>query len=334
MNPCKKHKKNIILAHYNELEEIELARLQAHLEICPACRQELASMQQFGKLLQESQLTAIQESALKALRNVTRLKLESGRIARPASFSLLTFKPALQFGFVILLFAFGFLIGRQNLAVNKPGTGIDPWQQLLTASNSIKVENGAVHPYLMGVERLKFNPDNGSIEIQYSMMNEIQLSGNLDNPAIKELLVYTMQNEKDPNIRRHAVKAMQAAAQGRPAMNMDYLQPLEEILQSEENPAIKLMALDVLKTMPLNDQIKNLLVKVLLYDSSTPVRIDAFKTLTSKQVNENDIQSFLQTAINDTSKYISYKSEQLIELLKEQETSKKGPYELSRKERQ
>lgn len=332
MNTCKKYRKDIILSHYNELDEIGQAQLQAHLEICSACRQEAAAMQQFGQLLQQSHIEEVEENSLKALRNAVRLKLERGRSIKPSSFSLLTFKPALQFGFVIMLFVFGFLAGRQNQAASKIQSVNDSWQQLLTASSSVRIENGALHPYLLGVDRLKFNPDNGTVEIQYNMMNEVQLSGNLDNPAIKELLLYAMMNEENPNIRRHAVKAMQAAAQSRPALNPDYLHPLEVILQGDENPGIKLLALDVLKTMPLNDQIRNLLVRVLLYDSNTPVRIDAFKTLTSKQVTEDDIQSFLQKAINDSSKYISYKSEQLIEMLKSQQSNNKGPYELSRKE--
>jgi len=91
------------------------------------------------------------------------------------------------------------------------------------------------------------------------------------------------------------------------------------------------MPLDALKVMPLNDQGKSLLVRVLLYDSNTSVRIDAFKTLTSKQMDEEDLKSFLHEAVNDTSKYISFKSGQLLEMLQEQK-SNKGPYELSRKE--
>lgn len=331
MNPCKKHKKNIILAHYNELDEIELARLQAHLEICPACRQEAAAMQLFGKLMHENRLAEVNVPDLKALRNVMRLKLAQKKSALSSSFTVLSFKPAIQFALVLLLFSCGFLVGRQGQKVN-PGTpGDDLWQQLLTASGSIQVDNGAVHPYLMGVNRLKYNQDKGAIEIHYNLVNEIQLAGKLDSPAIRELLVYAMVNEENPNIRRSAVKAMQAATQGRQELNADYLQSLETILQSDQNPGIKLLALDVLKTMPLNEQIKNLLIRVLLYDPNTPVRIDAFKTLTSKHMTEKDIDHFLQAAINDTSKYISYKSEQLIELLQTKEN--KGPYELSRKEK-
>jgi len=331
MNRCKKYKKNIILAHYKELDEIGLAQLQAHLEICPACRQEAAAMQQFGKLLYENRPEEVTENTLTALRNVMRLRLEKARVARPTSFSLLTLKPALQFAMVLLLFAFGFLVGRQGQVIKPSAPGNDPLQQLLTASGSVRIENGAMNPYLMGVDRLKYNPDNGTIEIQYNLINEVQLAGNLDNPAIKELLVYAMLSEENTNIRRHAVKAMQAAAQGRPALDVDYLQPLEKILQSDENPGLKLMALDALKVMPLNDQVKSLLVRVLLYDSNTSVRIDAFKTLTSKQMDEEDLKSFLHEAVNDTSKYISFKSGQLLEMLQEQK-SNKGPYELSRKE--
>ncbi|HPG38843.1 MAG TPA: hypothetical protein PLP19_13795 [bacterium] len=331
MNRCKTYKKNIILAHYKELDEIELAQLQAHLEICQACRQEAAAMQQFGALLQENQPEQVTETALEAMRHVMQLKLGRRKKVRTSSFTVLSFKPAMQFALVLLLFAFGFLVGRQGQVIKPSAPGIDPLQQLLTASGSVRIENGAMNPYLMGVDRLKYNPDNGTIEIQYNMINEVQLAGNLDNPAIKELLVYAMLSEENTNIRRHAVKAMQAAAQGRPALDMDYLQPLEKILQSDENPGLKLMALDALKAMPLNDQVKSLLVRVLLYDSNTSVRIDAFKTLTSKQMDEKDLQSFLHEAVNDSSKYISFKSEQLLEMLQEQK-SNKGPYELSRKE--
>ena len=81
----------------------------------------------------------------------------------------------------------------------------------------------------------------------------------------------------------------------------------------------------------LQENIKNILVRVLLYDHNTAVRIQAFKTLTEAQITDRDIESYLLLAKNDTNKYISYKSEKLIEKLNEQNIQKTGPFELSRK---
>jgi len=331
MNKCKKFKKQIVFFHYNELDELEKTELLAHLEICPDCKQELESLKQFGQLLQDQSLYDIDENTLKIMRNLIRLQIKHKRKKEFVPFSFILPKPAFQYGFVVLLIVFGFLLGRQSYTAKSSLQFNDRLQQLLTASSGIKVANSDIDPYLMEVERLKFNPEDGTVEINYNTLNDIHLKGKPDHPVIKELLLYAMENVQNPNIRMHAIKAVNAAAQSTRKLDFDFIQTLEQILQKEENPGIKLIALKVLKTLPLRENIKNILVRVLLYDPNTAVRIQAFKTLTKAQITNRDIESYLLPAKNDTNKYISYKSEKLIEKLNEQNLQKKGPFELSRK---
>ncbi len=314
--------------YYDELEKLEKTECLAHLQVCPDCKRELESLKQFGKLLQEQSLFDIDENSLKMMSNLTRLKIEQQRNKRFVPLSFIQPKPVFQYGFIVLLIMFGFLLGRQNFTSRNQIQTQNQLQQLLTASGSVVAANGNINPYLIGIERLKFNPDDGTVEIEYNTINDIRLKGNPETPAIKELLLYAMENEQNANVRLHAVKAVNAAAHNNRSLDIDYIQSLEQILQKDENSAIKLMALDVLKTLPLRENIKNILVRVLLYDPDTPARIQAFKTLTDVQITTKDIETYLQPAIRDTNRYISYKSEKLIEQLNKQKT---GPFELSRK---
>ncbi|MBN2413564.1 hypothetical protein JXQ31_17940 [candidate division KSB1 bacterium] len=331
MSNCKNFKKQIILLHYNELDRSEKTELLKHLQICPDCKRELEEMKQFGRLLQEQPLFEVDENNIKKINNLIRLKIKKQRNKKFVPFTFIHPKPAFQYGFVVLLIMFGFLLGRQNFINRNPIQTQNPLQQLLTAGGPVSAANSNINPYLIGVERLKFNPREGTIEIQYNTMNDILLKGTPETPAIKDLLLHAMANEQNPNVRLHAVKVVNAAAQSNRNLDVDYVNSLEQILLKEENPGIKLLALDVLKTLPMRENIKNILVRVLLYDPDTPVRIQAFKTLTEAQITKTDIEKYLQPSLNDTNRYISYKSEKLIEQLKEQKT---GPFELSRKGKQ
>ena len=331
MSNCKKFKKQIVLLYYNELDRHGKEELLAHIEMCHECKQELASLKQFGKLLQEQDLFDVDENSLKMARNLTRLRLKQQGQKGFVPFSFLQPKPAFQFGFVVMLVMFGFLLGRQNFTPGSTRQTQNQLQQLLTASGSVAAANSNINPYLIGVERLKFNQKDGTVEIQYNTVNDIKLVGNPETPAIKQLLLYAMQNEQNANIRLHAVKAVNAAAQTNRNLDIDYIHSLEQVLQREENAGIKLMALDVLKALPLRENIKNILVRVLLYDPDTPARIQAFKTLTEARVTEQDIDTYLHPAVKDSNTYISYRSAKLLEQLNKQ---KKGPFELSRKGKQ
>ncbi len=330
MNKCKNYKKQIILMFYNELDRSERTELLAHLQVCPDCKQAFEQLEQLGEFLQEHSLFKVDENGIKRMNNLIRLKIEKQSNKKFVPFTFIHPKPAFQYGFVVLLIMFGFLLGRQNYINRNPIQTQNQLQQLLTAGGSVKAPNGNINPYLIGVERLKFNPQDGTIDIQYNTVNDILLKGTPETPVIKDLLLYAMAGEKNPNVRLHAVRAVNDAAQSNLPLDVDYIQSLEQILLEEENPGIKLLALNVLKTLPLRENIKNILVRVLLYDPDAPVRIQAFKTLTEAQITKTDIEEYLQPSVNDSNRYISYKSEKLIEQFKDQKT---GPFELSRKEK-
>ena len=262
-------------------------------------------------------------------KTITPVKYSSNRIF----FSNLTQKPAFQFGFAALLLTFGFFAGRGTVSgVNN--SQLD-FQNLIAANQLVQTANSEINPLLAGVEKVKFNSSTGEVEIFYATINDIQLNGNLNDPAIRQLLSHAMLEEENPSVRLHAVKALKVFAEEEKKIKPELVNSLETLLENENNLGIRLQALKLLNIIPLNSSVKNILTKVLVHDSEPSMRIQAFDQLTSQTESGEEIDEYLAIVKQDTSEYLKYRSKSIIDKLQQEKNlaqEDNNPVNIMRKE--
>lgn len=306
-------------------DESEL--IQAHLQSCDRCRQKLAEQEQLYKTLQGVASEQAEDTILYALRS--RLAFQLQRETRPRQQNGYRLKPAWQAALAVLLLLGGFAVGRFT---GKPAPADSAvLQQLLTADRTVSTAQGAIDPYINAIEKVKYDPTSGMVEIQYNTINNVSYRAGTDNPVIRQMLRQAVAEEQNPSARLNAVRTMQAIAIKEQGLDTDLLTAIEYLLQKEQNQGVRLMALKVLKSVPMNDAIKHLLLRVLLYDQNMALRIQAFETLTGHPAPKAELEKVLHAAKTDTSTYIRYRAEEMLKEMHSAKTDKnKSGRELDR----
>lgn len=323
MKNCTLYQKNLPLYVYNELPEIEQAELEAHLQVCPTCRAALEETRQtIGFIPQQSEFDHLTE-ILPGFRKLLSLKLRAKQTQKRQSrifFSFISGRPAFQVAFAALLVLTGFLLGRQQTAPQK-GNENALLQQILASSQKIRFSNGELNPFLGQIERIKLNPETGSVEIEYQTVNDVAIRGNLENNTIQQLLQQALQEESNQAVRLHAVKALTLLTDSPGQLNSKIIDDLILLLKKEENTGVRLQILKMLKSLPLDENIKNILVHVLLYDQNEALRIEAFKILTGSNLARQEQKSLLRKARLDSNSYIQYQAEEKLEQLQKDQNN-------------
>ena len=304
-----------------------------HLLHCPACQNE---KEQLTFLLAEYTSNLPEEpdeATLRALRNVVSLKLKTQNLSRQGWTSGLRLQPwivPLQYvSATLILVAFGFFLGRMGFA-GKPDNE-QMMQHLLTGEQQIQAQQSDVVPYLAGIDKIKYDPTTGQVEMNYSTVNDVYYRGNTQSAIVRQVLRQAMLEQTSPSIHLQAVKAMTAIAEQDRSLDAGWLEALEYLLREGQNPGVRLMALRVFKLVPLNETMKQMLLKIIVHDKNTALRIQAFETLTGKETPKAELKTYLQAVKDDTSSYIRYKADELLKKL-ENEPDKNKTYEISREE--
>jgi hypothetical protein len=318
MKRCKSYQSLLPLYSSDELSTEEKAALEVHLADCPSCRRIVAEQTALTQQLAALPMYEPSDQLLDAMRRrlTKRLVVQPGSLQR----SHRLFQPALQAAVAILLLACGFGLGRFYNRQTEPDSAL--LQQILSAAQPIHTTEGEIDPYISEVEKVKYDPRTGMVDIQYHTINNIVYRGHLQSPLVKQILQQAALEETNPSTRLYAMKTMQAIAVKEQELDTDLLTSIEYLLQKEQNQGVRLMALRVLKSVPVNEAIKNILVRILLYDHNMALRIQAFETLTGSPAPNDEMEMILKSVKSDTSSFIRHRAG---EMLKTIETNKKKP---------
>jgi hypothetical protein len=315
MQGCHRYRPLLVHYHYDELDPVMQAEIETHLKLCPACQKALEQLVRLEHDIPRKPLIEPDEEVLKGLRNVVSLKLARQNRQKSQFWPPFTFikpMPAFQVGFSFLLLAFGFLLGLQW--PDQPQTQSLSLQDLLLTGQTIRSEAKIIAPYMANVEKLAINPQDGTIEITYNTVNDIQVKGTPQDPTVQQVLQYAMLDDSSPSNRLNAIKAVNYIAEQDQNITPELASGLERLLQTEKNPGIRLMAVKALKQLPLTDSLKELFVRILLHDDYAPMRMEAIDALSQVPLDKSS-EAVLQAAKQDTSAYISNRAEKLLKTL-------------------
>lgn len=304
MNLPKDLDQAILLYLYDELNPAEKEEFETHLRYNPASRDRLEELRDFHQLVDQRTAPAPSEAVLEAsrLKLRERLRAEKERLLRKPwrrkwfnTFDLRATIPRVA-GVLAVLF-FGIFLGR----FWPP----DPaGEQLVLQTDYVS----ATTPAISDIDMVSYDPKSGLVTVHYKSMQEVALQGNIQDPAIRRVLSYTIRDEQHPGRRLEAVKAA-----GRAGFKDDELQAaLIKAMLADEIDGVRLRAAKALKGLPLDDQLKNAFIRVLLDDPNPAVRIEAVEALST--VTTDDMQPvFRNAAAQDENEFVRLKAARTLE---------------------
>jgi len=296
-----------------ELSEGERARVEKALAESPLLREELEKIRALARGVKQAPLFEPSAEMMNGLRHDLRVQLRRERLRPTLGERLEEWLSGArvwwQLGAIAACVVIGIAIDRAFLiAPAAPGGGAAELLQQIAAAQPVAAENGSVSPLMAGVEYIRIDPQTEQVEIHYNLVNDIQLRGRPDDPAIRRVLAYALTQNDRPNVRLKAVKALAE----NPIADDEVISALVHALQNDENEGIRLKAAQVLRRAPVSDKIKNALSWVLLRDDNAAVRMEALEGLGKTSLTENEIAA-LHAAAADSNEYVRMQAKQLIE---------------------
>jgi len=300
----------------DELTAIEKRQIDDHLTACARCRDELASIRALIADLRRADAFEPNAAMLADLRRGLRRRLrqDSFRPRWPEKLGELLFghfRPVVQLGFTAAMLLIGVIVGRQFFAPVSPAEKIEVLSYL-TPGKPVAIPNGYLAPSLAKVQMISIDPATREVQVQYSIVNDVQVRGNVENPLIRQALSYALYAEDQPSLRLRAVKAIGETYVSTPSGQDDEItEALVHALKNDSNAGVRLKAAQVLKQLPLNTLVKNTLIRVLMRDENSAVRIQAIEALGRSNLTQDE-QAVFHTAASDTNEYVRLQAKRLL----------------------
>lgn len=311
MSACKEKQQQLLLLYYEELSDPAKGLLQEHLLNCTDCQQYYAHLDGLGKIFPRQDLPQADDATMAVLRNSIQRQILTGKTSGDNFFRrLLYLAPIVRIALATLLFIVGYFSGRQQQTT----PAIFPVENLLTASQVVNTSNSAINPVLANINRVNYDPKSGQVSIRYTTVNHIDLSGSLDDPEVRQLLREALLEENNPAIRLHAVKAVGRLTESPDVTpGPDIIEALTFLVDREQNPGVRLKALQVFRTLLPDPLVKAVILNVLLNEQNVSLRREALQAVTSHPLSEDDINILRRVARRDTNSYIKRAAREAIE---------------------
>lgn len=309
MKECKNFHRLIWLYLYNELQDNQKKMFEQHLKNCPECQLDFEEAQKTLKLLDQKiqveptqiQLESDRSELHQRLLLITQPRFQKRWTTKLWQILSLDFTPAVRFATAAALLIVGIFLG--NFVFRSNGSGFKFDQKQFAELQKANISN---------IESIQFDPETRQVSIKLSTINDMRIQGDVEKPEIQELLAQTLLNEERPNIRLKTVNALQNSN----IIDKKIIDALGEVIDKEENPGIRLKAVKLLTSIPITSSVKDVLtqvlVRVLLNDSNSAIRIEAFKGL-SKVDNGSVAPVIFNVAKNDSSEYIRTKAKTILD---------------------
>ena len=268
---CHLIERDLPLFVYGELSFDEEERVHQHLEGCESCRNALAGLQSWHSALDQED-TTVPDGLLVAARRSLRqsVSTEAERVAAPSLWERLLAWPAWKPAGAVAAIAMAFFGGRMT---NLQMAGLEA-----TPTEAAPV-----------VSRVRYVEPNqaGGVQIVLDETRQRVVSGNMEDQAIRQLLLAAAKDPSDPGLRVESVEMLCSRSQEAEIRNA-----LLAVLEHDANPGVRLKALEGLKTFAKDQPTRQVLSRVLLKDTNSGVRSAAIDVLTS--VNSQDTIGTLQ----------------------------------------
>jgi HEAT repeat protein len=152
------------------------------------------------------------------------------------------------------------------------------------------------------------DPETGKVQITLNAEKRVTMEGSLDNPHIRDVMVYALKSYDNPGIRLDTLNAL-----GKSSNDPTVRDALLYALEHDKNAGVRLEALRTVGKDGWNSDVAHAFLTAAEHDENLGVREAAIDTLVShvpaEGENDDDLVPALQhLAAQDTDRYVRVKS--------------------------
>lgn len=342
---CEQAQESIALAVYGELPDEDRHLLAQHLVVCESCRAEYEAVEGLRKAMS---LSPQEESSANLLAQA-RLRLEEALDAVPQGGLLVRLGRRFRLGLVrlssapvmasaLLVFGLaaggygGFRLGAHKLHVQQSEMILKalPIRPASVAISNGSVEAANVKPVADGpndslmidtaaaqianVSQILNAPNSNRVEIRFNRLVPESISGSINDPYIRRLLLLGVVAPQNPMVRDISVDLIaRECATGRCNEGPDR-RALMDALRYDNDPGVRLNALAGLQPYIASDvHVRNAVLDAMLHDADPIVRVQAIELVAPIEADSSVRQVLHTVAAQDENPQIRDVSEQLLE---------------------
>ena len=312
---CQEIDQSLALYAYGELSEAERAGVDEHLASCERCRQAMAELRSLETLLAEQ--PPVEPAPDLLVRS--RLRLEealdreqvSWRALVRSWFGVATAHPG-RVMTAFTLVAFGFSVG-WLLRPRVAAIPVTPGAPAQTANASAMSGGPLGGARISSISQVAPDPETGQLHITLNAEKHMTLEGSLDDPQMRQVLVYALKSYDNPGIRLDTLNAI-----GHSGSDPTFRDVLLYALEHDSNAGIRLQALQTAAKSQWAPEVAQALAKAAEDDSNPGVRGAAVDVLVQHVTADHDqdlVPALQRLATEDSDRYVRLKSETALQQL-------------------
>lgn len=305
---CDWTKENVVLYIYGELADDAKFEFEQHVRHCLGCRRELDTALEFKDAMAALPVKDVSPSFLTANRMELQERLEHAEQSRNI-FSSLVFDltgwmnqvklaPALTAVLLMIGFAGGvgttYRMMDHNTAAKSSGPAITP----------VLVETANI----AGIDSITPDANSNQVSIRYNTLTPQTLSGSMDDPRVRQLLLLGAQNTRNPGVVLDSINAL-----NRGSADNEVREALINSLRTDHNPGVRLECLDGLKGYVRDDvHVRDAVIEALVHDNNAGVRQRAISLLDDVKADSSVRAALTVLAERDPNKFIREESKRYL----------------------
>ena len=312
MKQCKSWEKLIEKLVAGSITESENARLEAHLKTCASCR-ELVRMHH---ALENSVLKtpAVKEEEFFRMRQET-LRIIRNRQSSVVNWALLWQNIKLTLahpatGYVTAILLCGILVfnnlDEESITVSK----VD--NQLIQSINQVAAQNTSLtevqnSPYTYRNVSMRDKAD-GRVQLSFDVSTHIVTEVEQNDPLLHEILAQSLVSNESVGNQLQAIKYSQNV------LDNKIQQALIYTILNDQNPAVRLKAMNALNPVKNDKTVRDVMLKVLKNETMVQMRLLAIDYLTQDQTGRDLVREELSESDTPVNPALLIRADQNLQL--------------------
>ena len=163
-------------------------------------------------------------------------------------------------------------------------------------------------PNVAAIESISPQANSNKVTIKYDALTPQTTEGDINDPQIQRLLLMAARNNRNSDVQLGSIDILKS----RPEDNA-VREALVYALRYDKNPGVRLKALDGLKSYVKGDEhVRDAVLEALLHDSNAGVRTEAISLLDQVKADSSVREALQVLATRDQNKYISGEARRIL----------------------
>ena len=317
---CELAQQNIALVVYGELADDECHALEQHLAGCMRCQEEFEAVK---ALHQAMALAPIEEPSANLLAQ-TRMRLEEALDNMPRNIWLVRAKQAIVAGLATLgrapvaassLLALGLGLGAfsgYRLAPRISHPQVAAVDSSMTSASGAPIE-------VASVSSIVREPDSERVAVRFNRLVPETITGSLDDPRIRQLLLLGAESRVDPGIQQNSLSLLADECRaGHQCPDGPVRKALLVALRYDKSAGVRLRALNGLEPYVAEDmRVRDSVLEALMKDPDSKVRSRAIELLQPVQADSSVREVLHTVASEDNNPHIRTVSREVLDQMPE-----------------